>query len=297
MLTLRRGLAILDAFSTKREDLGVNEIARLVSLHKSTVSRLCGTLEQSGYLDRDTISGKFRLGARVFQLVGTASPAVDLRSIARPILRDLVDTCGDTAHLAIHDGLDVVTVEVVDGYRLMRMQGRVGHRQVVHASALGKAILAWRPEEEVDRILADREMTRLTQHTTTEPKRFKEHLAEVRQRGYSLDLEELEEGLRCVGAPVRNHTGEVVAAISVAGPRHRFTTTAIGTLARLVRQSADEISARLGAPPQVLLPDAAEPRHPLTVAAPIPIGRQTRRTASGAPLTVAPRRKASGPVA
>lgn len=283
VLTLRRGLAILDAFSVPREDLGVNEIARLVNLHKSTVSRLCGTLEQAGYLKRDDVTGKFRLGGRVFQLVGTAAPDVDLRAIARPVLRELVETCGDTAHLAIHDGQDVVTVEVVDGYRLMRMQGRIGQRQLVHASALGKAILAWRPND-VDRILAVREMIRLTPNTITDPEQFKQQLSEVRERGYSLDLEELEEGLRCVGAPIRDHGGEVIAAISVAGPRHRFTTSAIGTLSRMVRNSADEISARLGSPPRLLRTEAAGSLKAAPEAGPIPIARGGRRVAAGLPV-------------
>jgi IclR family acetate operon transcriptional repressor len=114
---------------------------------------------------------------------------------------------------------------------------------------MGKAILAWLPVEELEALLVPRGLPRLTPNTIARKAHLLQHLKQVREQGYSVDLEEIEEGLRCVGAPVRDHTGRVVAAVSVSGPRHRFSTEAIVELARLVRQSADQISARMGAPP------------------------------------------------
>lgn len=249
VLTLRRGLAILDACSSHSAGLGVNEIARKLALHKSTVSRLGATLQQAGYLERDEQTGKLRIGARVYQLAGSASTSFDPRLVARPILRSLVAACGETAHMAVREGQDVVAIEVADGSRELRLQSRVGHRRPVHASALGKAILAWLPPDELKAMLDSRALVPLTPNSITTLADLLVDLAQVRERGYSVDREEIEEGLRCIGAPVRDQSGRVVAAISVSGPRYRFGEEAMPKLAELVMRSAEQISARLGAPP------------------------------------------------
>jgi DNA-binding IclR family transcriptional regulator len=252
VLTLRRGLAVLDAFCASPTGLGVNEIARKVALHKSTVSRLCATLEQAGYLERDQQAGKYRLGARVYRLVGSPGPEIDLRHLARPILRGLVDACGETAHMVVREGSEFVKVEVVDGSRSVRTQSRVGQRSPAHASAMGKAILAHLSPDEVKAVLGSRPLPRLTPNTITARVRLDEQFAEIREQGYSVDVEEFEDGLRCVGAPIFDADGQVVAAISISGPRHRFSDETMPELANLVRQSAEQISARLGAPaPQI----------------------------------------------
>jgi len=273
VLTLQRGLVILDAFSSDPAGLGVNELARRLGLHKSTVSRLCATLERAGYLKRDERTGKLRLGARIYQLAGMNSGDLDPRMVARPILLGLVEACGETAHLAVREGQDVVTIEVVDGSRSIRLQSRVGQRRPVHASALGKAILAWLPPDELEAVLGSQSFERLTPNTIASQAQLMEDLERVRQRGYSTDLEELEEGLRCVGAPVRDETGRVTGAISVSGPRHRFTDEAIVDLARLVVHSADQISVRLGAPPVSERPHAPAERPARTRQPSPPAGR------------------------
>lgn len=264
VLTLRRGLAVLDALIDNRQGLGVNEIARKVALHKSTVSRLCATLEQAGYVDRDSQTGKFAPGARMYRLADAEPHAVDIRQAARPILRALVDTLGETANLVAREGSEFVRIEVVDGSRSLRMLCRVGQRSPAHASAMAKAILAFTDPDEVKAILGSRPLQALTPNTITNKAHLVRHLAEIRERGYSVDLEEIEEGLRCVGAPVRDHTNQVVAAISVSGPRHRFGEEQITYLAGLVCESAAKISARLGAPSQPRAPEALEARSALS---------------------------------
>jgi IclR family transcriptional regulator, KDG regulon repressor len=243
---LRRGLAILDAFSLGHRELGVNEIARLLDMHKSTVSRLCVTLEQAGYLARDATSEKYRLGARIQQLTGTST--TEIRAVARDVLAQLVQTSGETVTMVVRDGIDIVTIEVVEGPRIVRMQARVGARTQIHASAGAKAVLAWLRAEDLDTIVDAWPMSRLTVNTIATKERLLEELELTRQRGYSVDHEELEIGLRCVGAPVRDHVGEVVAAIAVSAPRHRMTEEDIVRVGREVRNAADAISARLGAP-------------------------------------------------
>lgn len=255
VITLQRGLTILDAFLAVPGELGVNEIARQVKVHKSTVSRLCATLEQAGYLARDEQSGKFRLGPRVYQLAGIPLATLDLQRAARPVLLELVEACGETAHLAVLDGQEAVTIAVVDGYHTVRMAARVGRRAPLNASALGKVLLAGLPQDEVERLLVGRPLPRWTANTITDHAALFAHLAEIREQGYAVDLEELEDGLRCIGAPVYGPEGRVVAAISISGPRDRFTSQAIPRLGRLVRESAERISLRLGA---VVLPSSAD---------------------------------------
>jgi DNA-binding IclR family transcriptional regulator len=252
VLTLSRGLAILDAFVGRTEALGVNEIARFVGVHKSTVSRLCATLAQGGYLERTTASGKFRLGPRLFQLVGAPSAPPDLRAAARPILQALVDKAGETAHLGALQASELITIEVIEGRHLMRMQGRVGQRQLFHASALGLAILAQLPRTAVDDLLGKAPLTRLTPHTVVDRRQLRQRLAEIRTTGYSVDFEGVEEGLRCVGAVVLDQHGGVAGAISVSGPRHRLSPEVIAELGALVRSAATAISARIGAPQSAL---------------------------------------------
>lgn len=249
VFALRRGLNILDAFSGERSDLGVNEIARSVGMHKSTVSRLCATLENAGYLERDPITNRFHLGARIFQLAGSGTPTRDVRLVARPVMLELVETARETATLGMRDNLDIVTIDVVDGLNFVRMATRVGMRTQVHASAVAKAILAWTDEDEVDQIIGASTMPALTSNTITDRDELKATFAELRARGYSIDMEEMEIGLRCVGAPIRDHQGRVYAGLSISGPRHHMTEEAMARYGRLVRDAADKISARLGAAP------------------------------------------------
>ena len=252
VFALRRGLSILDQFSGHHGDLGVNEIGRLVGMHKSTVSRLCATLENAGYLERDSSTNRFRLGARIYQLAGSSAPTTDVRLLARPVMLELVESSRETATLGVREGNDIVTIDVVDGLNYMRMATRVGMRTQLHASAVAKAVLAWMPEAEVDELLAEWPMTALTPNTVTDAATLKSRLSEVRERGFALDMEEMEEGLRCVAAPIRDPRGRVVAGISISGPRHRMTEEAMQRFGLLVREAGEKISARLGTPPVML---------------------------------------------
>ena len=258
VFALRRGLSILDTFSGHHGDLGVNEIARLVGMHKSTVSRLCATLENAGYLERDASTNRFRLGGRIFQLAGSPSESTDVRVLARPVMLELVESSRETATLGVREGNDIVTIDVVDGLNYMRMATRVGMRTQLHASAVAKAILAWMPEAEVDELIADWPMLPLTPNTVTDATGLKAQLADVRDRGFALDMEELEIGLRCVAAPIRDPEGRVVAGISISGPRHHMTEAAMQRFGPLVKTAGEKISARLGTPPAAA-PKVEEP--------------------------------------
>ena len=249
VLALQRGLRILDTFSDQDGELGVNEIARMIGMHKSTVSRLCATLENAGYLERNASTSRFHLGARIYRLAGIDTPAADLRLVARPVMLELVQTSRETATLGIREGSDIVTIDVVEGLNHMRMATRVGMRTQIHASAVAKVILAWSSAADVDAVLASWPMTPLTPNTITDADTLKARLAEVRQRGYAVDIEELEVGLRCVAAPIRDPSGRAIAGLSVSGPRHSMNPESMRRFGGLVRAAADAISARLGSSP------------------------------------------------
>ncbi|HEX3428157.1 MAG TPA: IclR family transcriptional regulator [Candidatus Limnocylindrales bacterium] len=266
VVALRRGLAILDAFSADRRELGVNELGRMLGLHKSTVSRLCVTLEDAGYLARDPLTEKYRLGARIQQLTGAST--TELRGAARDVLMQLVETLSETVTMVVRDGSDIVTIEVIDGPRMVRMQARVGARTQLHASAGAKAILAWLEPQALGQLIDDWPLTRLTANSITTRAELLEHLAATRERGYSIDHEELEIGLRCVGAPIRDHNGDVIAGIAVSAARHRMADAEIARFGDEVRQAADAISSRLGAP---ILPVAAPATSRAATRRPVPV--------------------------
>jgi DNA-binding IclR family transcriptional regulator len=249
VLALRRGLAILDCFGSPTLELGVNEMARMLGMHKSTISRLCATLEQAGYLHRELAAGRYRLGPRIFNLAGNQNHEFDLRSVARPILQRLVAATGETVTIAELEGPDIVTIDVIEGTNLVRAQARVGARTQAHASATAKAILAYLPTVDRDAIIDGLALVQLSPNTLTSRDALVENLETIRQRGWSVDMEELEVGLRCIGAPVRDGGGHVIAAIAILGPRHRMTEAAIPVVAPQVVAAANEISRALGLEP------------------------------------------------
>ena len=244
--SVRRAAGLLKAFESGPAELGVSELSRKVALHKSTVSRLLATLEQEGLLERVPGADKYRLGFMLVRLAGQVTHFGDARAAARPTLVALTERSGETVHLAVLDGDLVVNVEQLSGPHLVQEGNWIGRRTPLHCVANGKALLAFRPPADVERVLAG-PLPRLTAHTLTDPDRLREELATVRTRGYAEALGEVEEGLNAVAAPVRDASGGVVAAVSVSGPAYRVTADRLGELGLLVVDAARRISARLGA--------------------------------------------------
>jgi DNA-binding IclR family transcriptional regulator len=246
---LRHGLEILDLFSPDERVIGVGEMARRLGMHKSSASRLAATLSAAGYLEpAEEGRGRYRLGAKLVRLAALAGDGDDVPRVAVPVLERLVARAGDTGHVATLDGVEVVTVAVVDGWRSVRMHSTVGKRSPAHATAIGKALLAGLPDEELRRRYDGRRLERRTRHTIRSLDGLLADLAVVRERGWAADGEELEPGLRCVAAPVAGHTGATVAAVGLSGPAERLTAAVAAKLGRQVRATAAEVSAALGAP-------------------------------------------------
>lgn len=244
---IERAVAILGAFSADEPDLRVSDIAQRLGLHKSTVHRFLVNLEAAGMVEKTPRTGRYRLGLRLFELGSLVMDRINLWDEALPFLEDLVRTTGETGHMAVLEAGEAVYVERVEARRALRVPSAVGRGYPAHATNLGKVLLAFRPVEEVDEIIAQKGLPGFTPHTITTADALHADLATIRERGFSVDNEEYDEGLRCIGAPVWDHTGGVVAAIGIGGPVTRVTPDRIESLADMVIEQAKSLSRRLGA--------------------------------------------------
>lgn len=207
---------------------------------------LLNTLSQRGYLEKNPETGRYRLGLRVFEVGSTVLDRMDLPALAGPILQRLVERHEETVHLVVRDGGYVVYIAKRESPRSMRIVSQVGRRLPCHCTGVGKALLAYLPEEELEALVRENGLARYTRNTITDMAALRAELAKIRAQSYAMDNEEIEEGLRCVAAPVRNHTGKVVAAMSVAGPSSRMTPERVSEIIESVKAASWELSHRLG---------------------------------------------------
>jgi IclR family acetate operon transcriptional repressor len=244
--TLDRALNVLFQVSTSgSRGLSLAECTAILEYSKPTTFRILRTLQVRGLLTHDRDRGAYTLGPMVLRLGMGYLESLDLRREALPTMRRLGVETGETIHLGILDGVDVVYIEKVDSPQSVRMFSRIGLTMPAHSTGIGKAILAGLPEDDLRTRFPERLEAR-TSATITSRDRLVEHLREVRERGYSTDDMENEDGISCVGAPIFDHTGAVCAGLSIAGPATRVTPDRFGDLGPLVRDAAAEISARLG---------------------------------------------------
>jgi IclR family acetate operon transcriptional repressor len=247
LASLHRGLEVLDCFA-ERDTWSLTDLAVHLGQNKATVFRVLHTLEAFGYLAKDAATGRYLLGLRLQALGAAAMRNEQLRWQALPPLQDLAESTGETVHVGIlHEGV-VVTVQIVDGTRAVRMHSAVGKRSPAHASALGKVLMAYLPDAEVDAIVARHGLERFTPATITAPGALRERLHRIRLDGYALDEEEIEEGLRCVAAPIADRSGRPTAAVAISAPASRMDAARVAALIPRVKASAARISRMLGSP-------------------------------------------------
>jgi len=241
-----KALELLSVFSFREPRLSLAELATRTGIPRATAFRLLSTLEQSGFLQK--VHGAYQLGIKCFVLGNIVAGGLDLRETAHPHLVALRDATRETTQIAILDHWQVVYLErMLSPLPVGFMRSRAGAILPAYCTGLGKALLAFAPEHEVEAWAAKQKFTPITPRTITTAKRFLKDLRLVRERGYALDEEEREKGVCCIAAPVRNHTGDVVAAISVAGPTQRMPKTLVDSdVASAVVAAANAISIDLG---------------------------------------------------
>lgn len=243
---LDRALSILRVLGERTGDYSLAEVCAALKLHKSTGHRLLTVLEQNHFVQKSPATGRYRLGLRLFELGSKAIASLDLREHSRPHLTMVLHETEETVHFCIFDNGEVLYIEKMEPQRSVRMASSVGRRAPAYCTAVGKAILAGLPPNEVDAIVQRSGLRALTQFTITTPEGMQEELRTVRMQGYAIDNEENEEGVRCVGAAVRNHLGKPIAALSVSGPSFRVTKAKVPIIARAVMRAAKALSEELG---------------------------------------------------
>ena len=249
--SLERGLAILSSFHGNRPLIGVSELSRGLDLSRSTAHRYVATLAKLGYLQQDPDSKRYRLGPKVLDLGFSALNSMDLLEISAPYLRQLSDETQRTVNLAILDGTDVVYIErcrtTSPGQQEIDLNLHVGARLPAYCTAMGKAILAFLPEERAEKIIERIDFEPRGPNTVTDAKAFRKELAKIRASGISVNNEELAYGLRSIAAPIHTYSGEVLAALNLAV--HRTMGTMDELIARFgpaVTQTANDISRSMG---------------------------------------------------
>lgn len=240
-----RAFKILELLSATPQGLRFGDVCTELLLAKSSAFVLLDNLESLGYIEKNP-DGRYRATLRLFQLGCQVLNELDIRSIALPHMVALRDRTGFPVHLAKLDGPDVIYLEKVEGTGFVRFDTYIGKRAPVHLTAVGKAIAAFLPEPDVDRIIAARGLGGGTEKAAASPAEFKAALQTVQQLGFSLDDEEEVLGVRCIGAPVRDHTGTVVASISVIAMHRELPATRVPEFASSVVETADRISSAMG---------------------------------------------------
>ena len=245
---LGHGLAVLDMFDMDRQKITGAEIARHLGIHKSTASRIASNLVLSGYLVPATNGSGFRLSGKLSRLGAIASADTHLTTLSRDHVQALVDDVGETCHVGVLEGHEAVTVVLVDGSYSVRLHSWVGKRNDAHTTAMGKALLAGLSDATIDMLFPKKALPQRTEHTVATVAALKEQLAVIRRHGFALDNEELELGLRCIAAPIIDHSGSVVAALTIAGAASRLTMAKIDSYVAKIKACAAKISTEFGAP-------------------------------------------------
>jgi IclR family acetate operon transcriptional repressor len=240
-----RASAIIGVFDGKAE-WSLAEIARATGLSEATALRYLASLVRNGLVEREELSGQYRLGLRLFQLGQRALGDPDPRKVALPFMERLLERFEETVNLAMRHGDEIVIIEVIEGTRSIKKGATIGEQDFWHSSALGKSILAFLPKDEVRGIIRRRGAPRYTGTTLTTFKELAGAIERVRELGYAIDDEEAEEGLRCVGAAIFDQRGRPSYAISLSGPANRFTPPVTREMGEEVSSAAASISTKLG---------------------------------------------------
>jgi len=245
-------IGILKIIGQSRDVLGVNELARRVGLHKSTVSRLLATLERHGFVDRDPDLGRFSLGVELVALAGPFLANLDVVRASRKILARTADETGETVFIGTWNGRDVILIERAMGERAVAHYASPGTAMPAHASAAGKIFLSGLSRPALDAILAG-ELTTYTPLTVTDPVQLREELEEIRSLGFAIMDQEYQLESCGIAAPIRDFRGDIIAVLSIAIPKHRFDARQQRNLAVIVVRNAAELSRSLGYVPSPLL--------------------------------------------
>lgn len=244
--SIDRALRILDLFDEYETELKITEISERMQLHKSTVHSLLKTLQSRNYIEQNVENGKYRLGMKLFERGNLVIRSLDIRTISKKYLIDLSVKTGNTVHLVILDGKEGIYIDKVEGSSATVLYSRIGRRIPVHCSAVGKALVAHKNGVELNEILDGYVYKQHTPNTLMNENAFIAELEKVRSTGYAMDREENEPGITCLAVPIWDHSGSVVAAMSMSQHSASVNDDKMDRTVQMLKEAANKISIELG---------------------------------------------------
>ncbi len=258
--SVERALSLLELLAQSGGGTSLTDLSARAGLNISTCHHLLATLMKSGYVAQVPGRRTYALGARVLHLGQAFMRQVDLPRRAQPVLDRLNEVTGEAVHLAVLQGDQVVTVAKSEARQAVRVDaGVIGSAEPPHATATGKAMLAWLPDDQVRRILDVNGLRRFTPNTITDRAALIEDMRHVRRNGFAIDREEFQQGVVCVGAAVRDHSGAVIGSLSASAPAFRASDEHLALIRQAVGHAARELSAEFGATAASATEDSREP--------------------------------------
>ena len=244
--SILRSSNILRFLAEVKAHIKISELAHELRLDRSTTYRILLSLEKCGLVEKDKETGEYSLGLFAFEIGNAYLNRIDLPKVSKPIMTDLALTVQETVHLAVLSGTEIVYVDKVDSPRPLGIMSKIGQRAPLHCTALGKVLLAFQHEDELKRIIHQLKLVPLTSNTIIAKKRLMEELRAIKRQGYALDNREIEEDVECIGAPILDHRGNVIAALSISGPQRKINTPQEKQFVSSVMKAAGLISSKLG---------------------------------------------------
>jgi len=244
--SIKRAVQILSSFSLKEKELGITELSKKLNLHKSTIHRILVTLEDESLVVKNQTTQKYRLGIKLFELGHIVQGQMEIRAYALPIMKELAQKTEESIDLNIISDGKRVSIEKIESSHDIRRIIQLGKSLPLYCGGSGKALLAFLPDKEIDKIIQKEKLIPFGPNTITDPVKLKEHLREIQKKGYAISCEERILGSISIGAPIWDHQREVIASLSISGPTTRFSKQKISKFIFLLKEAANKISASLG---------------------------------------------------
>ena len=244
--SIDRAFDILEALATQKVGLGVTEIARRIGLHKSTVHRLLTSMASRGYIEKNEATSSYRLGLKLVELCSLYLNSLELKTEAQPYLRRLAALTTQPVHLAIADDGEAVYIDKIESFNTIRMYSAIGKRVPLYCTAVGKVLLMDKEDWEIEELFKDKEFIPHTSNTLLTTDKLIAEIHQVREKGWAVDNEEHEEGIRCIAAPVYDYRNKIIAGVSTSGLKTIITPERDKEIAGYVVDTALNISRRMG---------------------------------------------------
>lgn len=244
--SLVRAMTLLERLPLAPTGMNLTDLSQQLGMPSATTYRLLSTFEEMGYVEHDSTLGLWFIGLKTFSVGNAFLNRRDFIASSRPYMRRLVQQCGETVTLGVIDDGEAVYVGQVQSSEMMRVIVKLGSRTPIHASGIGKTLLASMTEKGVSNILQRKGLARFTDHTIDNLTDLRKELTHIRKLGYALDDEERAIGLRCVAATIFDENGVALAALSLSGPKARITDSRLTDLGAATRQMADEVTEAIG---------------------------------------------------